>query len=163
MSRREWKLMNNYFNRYNYGYTKMNGYYICIIYKACIGSTYTYRWLPGITTYLHFSWFRAIRVFSFASVFWIKINEMNAILHLWILLNSNLNKIFFTIVTRPNGDHVFENDLHLRGCSGNKKNVSVVTWVFRSKWQLYCFSGNYIRNKYELLHTGASRSCRFRV
>ena len=34
---------------------------------------------------------------------------------------TNLNNIFFTIVTRPNSDHVFENDFHLRGYSGNKQ------------------------------------------
>ena len=36
-------------------------------------------------------------------------------------MNTNLNNIFITIVTRPNSDHVFENDFYLRGFSINKK------------------------------------------
>ena len=36
-------------------------------------------------------------------------------------MNSNPNNIFFTVVTIPNSDHVFENDFHLRGYSGNKQ------------------------------------------
>ena len=35
-------------------------------------------------------------------------------------MNTNLNNISFT-VTKPNSDHVFENDFHLRGYSGNKQ------------------------------------------
>ena len=36
-------------------------------------------------------------------------------------MNTNLNNIFFTIVTSPNSDHVFENDFYLRRYSGNKQ------------------------------------------
>ena len=39
----------------------------------------------------------------------------------YLLMNSNLNNIFFTIVIRQNNVHVFENDFHLRGYSVNKQ------------------------------------------
>ena len=38
-----------------------------------------------------------------------------------MLMNTYLNNIFFTIVIRPNSDHVFEKDFYLRGYSGNKQ------------------------------------------
>ena len=75
-------------------------------------------WLLGITTYLHFLFFRVNRVFSFASVFWIQTNEIkyNA-----ASMHTNLNNIFFTIVIRPNSVDILENEFHLRGYSGNKQ------------------------------------------
>ena len=36
-------------------------------------------------------------------------------------MNTNLNNILFTIITRSNTDHVIENDFHLRDYSGNKQ------------------------------------------
>ena len=35
-------------------------------------------------------------------------------------MNTNPNKIFVTVVNRPNSIHVLENDFHLTGYSGNK-------------------------------------------
>ena len=70
-------------------------------------------------------------------------------------MNSNSNNIFFTVVTIPNSDHVFENYFHLGGYSGNKQKF---------QWSSFSgLNGNYIvssvtiHDKYELSLTGTSR------
>ena len=55
-------------------------------------------------------------------------------------MNSNPNNIFFTVVTIPNSDHVFENDFPYVVIPGINKNFSGVRG---SQWQLYCFFGKY--------------------
>ena len=64
-------------------------------------------------------------------------------------MNSNPNNIFYTVVTILNSDHVFENDFHLRGYSGNKQKFQ---WSYVS----FVFSVT-IHDKYELSLTRTSR------
>ena len=44
-------------------------------------------------------------------------------------MNININNIFITTVTWPNNVCVLENDFHLYGYSGNKKNIQ---WSYMS-------------------------------
>ena len=43
-------------------------------------------------------------------------------------MNTNLNNIFITIVTRPNSVHVLENDFHLR--DGYSRNAQKFQWSY---------------------------------
>ena len=55
-------------------------------------------------------------------------------------MNTNLNNIFFTIVTKPNSDHVFEKDFHLIGYSGNKQKFQWSYVAFSVSMAIILFS-----------------------
>ena len=71
-------------------------------------------------------------------------------------MNTNLNNIFFKIVTRSNSDHVFENDYHLRGYSGNKQKFQWSYVAFPVSMAIILFFLYLYNDKYEL----SRRACK---
>ena len=116
----------------------INLYEFFSIYKKTHISSFQYLWLPGITTYLHFSLFRVNRVFSFSisrrryKLRQIQIKCNTASMDSYFLpqllyqIAFMSQKSTFTYVVIP----------------GINTNFSGVKWVFQSQWQLRGFSGN---------------------